>query len=295
MENKKIIIIGAGPSGITASIYLKRAGYIPYLIESSMPGGKLSLTYKIENYPGFVSVSGSDLSNMLLEQVQSSDIDIIYDEVSSIDYDKKIITISNTKYSYKYLVFATGRREKLLELPNEDKLIGRGISLCATCDGALYRNQDVIVVGGGSSAVSEAIYLSNICNKVYLIYRGTELRAEEVLKSRLNLISNIEVIYEALVTDYLILEDKLSGVLLNNGNKIMASCVFLAIGQLPNSELFIGNKFNDYIVVDEYGKTSIDNVYACGDVIKKNVYQLVTASSEGVLVASSIINSEQSS
>ena len=293
MVEYNTIVLGAGISGISCAIYLKRAGIKTLLLENGMPGGQLNKASIIENYPGYVSIGGSELSSMLLEQVQSNNIDLIYDEVGTIDYDNKIITVGDTKYHYKYLVFATGRRERTLGLDDEDKWLGRGISLCATCDGMLYKDQEVIVVGGGSSAVSEAIYLSNIVSKVYLIYRGTDLRAEEVLKERLNSISNIEIIYEGVITSYLVFDDKLAGVCLKSGRKIEASCVFLAIGHIPNSELFTGNKTDGYIEIDEYGETSISDVYACGDVVNKEVYQLITASSEGVLAASSIIKRNQ--
>lgn len=287
------IILGAGISGISCAIYLKRAGIKTLIVENNVPGGQLNKASVIENYPGYVSVNGSELSAMLLEQVQAYDVDMIYDEVNSIDYDNKIVTIAGAKYSYDSLVFATGRREKLLGLDNEDKLIGKGVSLCATCDGALYKDQDVCVVGGGSSAVSEAMYLARICNKVYLIYRGSALRSEEILKDRIKEFSNIEIVYESVIANYLTFDDKLSGVCLNNGIELKVSAVFLAIGHVPNSELFIGNKMDGYIEIDEYGETSLDNVYACGDVINKDIYQLVTASSEGVMVANSIIRRNQ--
>lgn len=289
MDKYNTIILGAGISGISCAIYLKRAGLSTLIVESGVPGGQLNKASVIENYPGYRSINGSDLSMVLLEQLTNNKVDIVYDEVSSIDYDKKQVKIGSKDYLYQNLVFATGRRERLLGIENEELLIGRGISLCATCDGALYKNKDVVVVGGGSSAVSEAIYLSNIVDKVYLIYRGNELRAEEVLKDRIREITNIEVIYERTVTDYLVDEEKLIGVRLDDGKEIRVSGVFLAIGHLPNSELFNGNKTDGYIEVDEYGETSVEDVYACGDVINKEVYQLVTASSEGVLVASSII------
>lgn len=294
MVEYNTIIIGAGISGITCAIYLKRAGLKALIIENNIPGGQLNKASVIENYPGYVAVTGSELSSLLLEQVSKNEIDMIYDEIDSIDYNNKVVTMGNIKYHYQYLVFASGRRERLLGLENEDNLIGKGISLCATCDGALYKGQDVIVVGGGSSAVSEAIYLSKLCHKVYLVYRGEHLRAEVILQDRLEDVSNIEVIYGSNVISYLTLDDKVVGVKLDNGVKIDASCIFLAIGYIPNSELFIGNKHNGYIVVEESGKTSIDDVYACGDVVLKNVYQLVTASNDGVLVASSIINDSQS-
>lgn len=283
------IILGAGISGITCSIYLKRAGIKVLLVENGIPGGQLNKADVIENYPGYVSIGGSDLSLKLLEQVQNYDVDLIYDNVSNIDYDNKVITIGDSLYSYKNLVFATGRRERLLGLDNEEVLIGRGISLCATCDGALYKDREVIVVGGGSSAVSEALYLSNIASLVYLIYRGSELRAEEILKDKVKNNSKIKVIYEREIVNYLEKDNKLIGVRLDNGKELEVDCVFLAIGHVPNSELFIGSTNNGYIKVDEYGQTSVSGIYACGDVCDKKVYQLVTASSEGALVASSII------
>lgn len=286
-----VIIIGAGISGITCGIYLKRAGISTLIIENSMPGGQLNKASVIENYPGYVGVSGIDFASTLLEQIGSNDIEMINDEISSIDYDKREVIIGNNSYKYKYLVFATGRRERRLEIANEEEYIGRGISFCATCDGAIYRDKDVIVVGGGSSAISEALYLANICRHVYLIYRGVELRGEEVLKDRLNDRSNIEVIYNSNISEYLINDNKLVGVMLDNGNKVEASCVFLAVGQIPNSELFDGIKDNGYIGVDKNGKTSKNYIYACGDVIKKDIYQLITASNDGVVVASSIISS----
>ena len=294
MIDYNTIVLGAGISGISCAIYLKRAGIKVLLVEGNIPGGQLNKASVIENYPGYVSIGGSDLSMMLLNQVQSNDIDLVYDMVSDIDYDKKIVTIGDVRYSYKYLVIATGRRERVLGLEQENSLIGRGISLCATCDGALYKDKYVVVVGGGASAVSEALYLSNIVNKVYLVYRGNKLKAEDVMIRRVKDANNIEVIYEANVVEYKQDNNKFCGIKLDNGREITCDGVFLAIGYVPNSEVFIGKKNDGYIVVDEYGKTSIDNVYACGDVIEKKVYQLVTASSEGVLVASSIIRNNNS-
>lgn len=293
MKEYNTIILGAGISGISCAIYLKRAGINVLVIENNVPGGQLNKIDIIENYPGYRLVQGVDLASNLLAQAERCEIEFLFDEVKKIDFDKKIIYINEQAYSYQYLVFATGRRERTLGLKNEANWIGRGISLCATCDGALYKDQDVIVVGGGNSAVSEAIYLSNICRKVYLIYRNENLRADKILKTRLEQRNNIEVIYNGIVSEYLINNDKIGGVRLENGQDINASCIFLAIGQIPNSELFDGEKENGYIIVDDYGKTSLNDVYACGDVILKEVYQLVTASSEGAIVATSIIKDSQ--
>lgn len=289
MVEYNTIIIGAGISGISCAIYLKRAGLSTLLIESNMPGGQLNRIGVIENYPGYVSITGVDLAMNLLDQVNAYQVDYEYGEIREIDYEKQEILVGEKKYHYQYLVFATGRRERKLELAHEEELIGKGISFCATCDGALYKNQDVIVVGGGSSAVSEAIYLANICRKVILIYRKNELRAENVLRKRLSCLDNVEIRYDTTVDSYLVQNEKLVGVRLNNGEELKVSCVFLAIGQLPNSELFDGEKQNGYIVVNSHYETSRDGVYACGDVIKKDLYQLITASSEGSMVASEII------
>ena len=289
MEEYKVIVIGAGMSGISCAIYLKRAGISTLLIENNAPGGQLNKIDTIENYPGYEKVSGSDLAVSLYSQAMNADVSFVSDEIKKIDYEKKIVITEGHEYAFTYLVFATGRRDKLLNLNHEEELLGRGISLCATCDGAFYRNQDVMVVGGGNSAVSEVLYLSNICHHVYLVYRKNTLRAEDILKKRLSLKKNVTVLYDEEIKKYLYDSEKINGVMLKSGKQINVSGIFLAIGSVPNSELFIGKKKDGYIVVDENGKSSIPYVYACGDVIFKEVYQLVTASHDGVMVASDII------
>ena len=289
MEEYKVIVIGAGISGISCAIYLKRAGISTLLIESNAPGGQLNKIDIIENYPGYEKVSGSDLAMSLYSQAMNADISFVSDEIKKIDYEKRIVITENYEYTFTYLVFATGRRERLLNLNHEEEFLGRGISLCATCDGAFYQNQDVMVVGGGNSAVSEVLYLSNICHHVYLVYRKNTLRAENILKKRLSLKKNVTVLYDEEIEKYLYDSEKINGVMLKSGKQINVSGIFLAIGSVPNSELFIGKKKDGYIVVDENGKSSIPYVYACGDVIFKEVYQLVTASHDGVMVASDII------
>ncbi len=293
MVEYNTIIIGSGISGISCAIYLKRASISTLIIENYMPGGQLNKIGTIENYPGYSSITGSDLAMNLLNQVNSYQVDYEYGEISKIDYEKRIILVGNKKYHYQYLVFATGRRERKLGLTHEEELIGNGISFCATCDGSFYQNQDVIVVGGGSSAVTEAIYLANICHKVTLIYRKQELRSEKILKERLKKFSNVDILYNSVLENYILQDDKLVGVRLTTGQEVLGSCVFLAIGQLPNSELFDGQKRNGYIVVNSHYQTSREGVYACGDVILKELYQLVTASSEGAMVANEIIKNNQ--
>ena len=287
MEEYKVIILGSGISGISAAIYLKRAGIEPLIIENNIPGGQLNKIDIIENYPGLKEITGPDLSMNLLKQI--NDVKIEYNNPIEIDYNNKIVKLENKEYKYEYLIFATGRREKLLGLTDEEYYIGSGISLCATCDGALYKDKEVIVVGGGNSATSVALYLSNICKKVTIIYRKDNLRAEAILKERINQKDNIEILYNSTIKEYIIEGNKITGVKLTDEKIINCDCIFIAIGSVPNSELFTGLKENDYIIVNNKYETSIKDVYACGDVIKKELYQLITASSEGASVANNII------
>jgi len=289
VEEYKVIILGAGISGITSAIYLKRAGITPLIIENNVPGGQLNKIDIIENYPGINNITGPELSMNLLNQIE--DIKIEYEDINNIDYDNNIITTSNKKYKYEYLIFATGRRERLLGINNEEYYIGSGISLCATCDGALYKDKEVVVVGGGNTAISEAIYLSNLCKKVTIIYRRDNFRADNILIERLKEKNNIKILYNSIIKRYIIENNRIIGVELQNNTKVNCDGIFIAIGSIPNSELFTGAKNNDYIKENKKYQTSINNVYACGDVIEKELYQLITASSEGAQVASNIIKS----
>lgn len=290
MEEYNTIIIGSGIAGMSAAIYLRRAGIKTMIIESNMPGGQLNYASTIENYPGYEEINGTDLALNILNQLNKYNPDFLYEEVLQVDLKNKIITTNNQKLKYQNLIIASGRRNKKLGLKNEDKYIGHGISFCATCDGALYKDKEVAVVGGANTAISEALYLSNICKKVYLIYRKDELRAEPILKDRLTEHSNIEIIYNSNITNYITKKDKLTGIKLDNNQTINISCLFIAIGYIPNSEIYDVEKDNGYILVDENYKTNIDNVYACGDVIKKEVYQLITSASEGITAANNIIH-----
>ena len=289
MVEYNTVIIGSGIAGMSCAIYLKRAGIKTLIIEGNVVGGQLNKSSVIENYPGYDKINGSDLAMNLYNQVNSYETDYLYEEVIDVDLKKKIVMTGNSKVKYHYLVIATGRRNRLLGLDNEDKLIGSGISFCASCDGNLYKNKSVVVIGGANSAISEALYLSGICKKVYLIYRRDELRGENILCDKLEDKDNIEVIYHRNVREYLEDGGILIGVKLDDGKVIECSCVFVAIGFVPNGELFDVDKDVGYIVVDDHYMTSVNDVYACGDIIKKSVYQLGTAVGEAVNVASEII------
>lgn len=289
MKESKVIILGSGISGMTASIYLKRGGITPIIIENNAPGGTLNIIPSIENYPGFNEISGPDLAVNIYNQTKQLGIEYIYRNIEKIDLKNKII---NNDIKFDYLIIATGRRARLLGLENEDKYLGRGISTCALCDGTFYKDKEVIVVGGSSSAISEALYLSNICKRVTIIHRGDSYRAQKILIDKLGSTKNIKQIFNANVIKYNIKNNKIIGVTLDNNKKIKADGIFLGIGSIPNSDIFEVEKEDNYIIVDNEMKTNIDYVYAIGDVTKKNTYQLITASSDGIIAADSIIKRE---
>lgn len=289
MKESKVIILGSGISGMTASIYLKRGGITPIIIENNAPGGTLNIIPSIENYPGFNEISGPDLAVNIYNQTKQLGIEYIYRNIEKIDLKNKII---DNDIKFDYLIIATGRRARLLGLENEDKYLGRGISTCALCDGTFYKDKEVIVVGGSSSAISEALYLSNICKMVTIIHRGDSYRAQKILIDKLGSTKNIKQIFNANVIKYNIKNNKIIGVTLDNNKKIKADGIFLGIGSIPNSDIFEVEKEDNYIIVDNEMKTNIDYVYAIGDVTKKNTYQLITASSDGIIAADSIIKRE---
>ena len=290
MEKYKVVIIGSGIAGMTSSIYLKRGGIEPLIIENSVPGGTLNIIPSIENYPGYEKVSGPDLAINMYNQVNDLKIPILSRNIKEIDLENKII---DNEILFDYLIIATGRRHRLLNLEGEDKLLGRGVSTCALCDGNFYKDKEVVVVGGGNSALTESLYLSNICKKVTIIYRKDKFNCEDYLINKVLNTKNIKVIYNANVINYNTKDGILTSVLLDNKKKVKTSGVFLSIGSTPNSEMFDVDKDNGYIITSNNYETNISNVYAIGDVIKKDYYQLINASYEGMIAALDIINKEK--
>lgn len=285
------IIIGMGISGVSCAIYLKRAGLNVLILEGAVPGGIINEIPKIENYPGIKEIAGPDLASNLFDSIKGLNIDYKLESVKEVVFGdvKKVITKSG-EYTCKNLVIASGRRPRMLGIPHEEEYLGRGISTCALCDGNFFKNKDVIVVGGGSSALTESLYLANIVNKVTVIHRRDEFRAENILEEQVRNKSNIELVTNRTVKDLIINDDTIKGVILDNEEKIEAAGIFLAVGYIPNTEFLKDNieLDNAYIVVDENYETNIKGVYACGDVIKKNIYQIVTAASEGACVGVNI-------
>lgn len=282
------IIIGLGIAGTTAAIYLKRSNMNILVIEKSAPGGQINRTSKIENYPGFKEIDGPSLAINMYEQLTSLGVNIKFDEVKNIkendgDY---IVELNNETIETKGIIIATGRRQKELGLENEKKLIGRGISWCAICDGTFYKNKEVAVIGGGNSALEDAIYLSKICSKVTIVSKYDEFKADKILIKQLKKLENIEYKMKSLTTKIISEDNKLKSIEINNESIIEVEGMFIHIGHVPNSEIFDFLKLeNGYIVVDNNLKTSKEKIYACGDIIKKDLYQIVTAASEGAIAA----------
>lgn len=289
MEEHKVVILGSGIAGMTAGIYLKRGGLDVLVVEDNIPGGVLNEIPSIENYPGYEEISGPDLAMNIYNQLTKLGVKILNKKITSIDLNNKII---NNNIKYEYLVIATGRKSRMLSLEHEKELLGKGISTCALCDGFFYKDKKVAVVGGGSSSLTEALYLSKICKEVIIIHRRDKLTADKYLIDKVNSTKNIKVLYNSNITKYNQNNNKLTSVIINNKDNLEVEGVFLAIGSTPNSEIFNVNKDNIYIIVDSNYMTNIDKVYAIGDVIKKDYYQLSTAASDAIVAASNIIKRE---
>lgn len=299
-ENYNTIIIGAGVAGMSAAIYLKRANIDFLIFECDMPGGQINRTSDIENYPGIASIKGPDLAMEMYQQLKNLDIKLSTEKVEKVkkDGDKIIISTNKNEYTCGNLIIATGRRPNTLGIKNEDKYINHGISFCAVCDGFFFKNQEVAVIGGGRSAIEEALYLSNLCSKVTLIHRRDEFKAENNLVKRLKSTKNIKVITNASIKEFIGDEKKLTGIKieLNGRNKTVkvAGC-FTYIGQIPNTEIFQDLGIldeNNYVEIDRNSETKTPEIYAAGDCCKKSVYQIVTAESEGIIAANMIITKE---
>ncbi len=288
-KHYQVVIIGSGIAGMTAGIYLKRGGVDPVIIEESAPGGQLNKVNVIENYPGFVKTDGPTLAYEVYNQVKKLKIDYLYDKVIKTDFKNKIkLKTSKETITCDYLIIATGKVSRKL-FNNDDKYIGKGISYCALCDSNLYKNKDVIVVGGGPSAMEESLYLAKTSKSVTVINRKDTFHGEQRLIDELNQKKNIKVVYNSNISEYNIENGNLESVTLDNGDIIKASGLFISIGSVPSTGIFEVKKDKGFIVVNKDCMTNVKNVYACGDVIKKSVYQLTTAVSEGTIAANSIL------
>ena len=288
-----VIIIGLGAAGLSASIYAKRSGLNVAVINFSTPGGIISESSFVENYPGFKSISGPDLAFNFFEHFNSLDVPLFNEEVIDIiDGDIKKVITKNNEYNTKKVIICSGRKPRKLGLEYEDKFMGRGISYCTLCDGNLYKDKTVCVVGGGNSALESINYLSDICKKVYLLVRSNKIIADASLVENAKTKDNVEFLLETRIESFVINDDKIVDVKTNNG-ELKVDGVFVNIGYEPSIGILKSLKLEmdkNYIIVDKNMETSVKGIYACGDIIKKDLYQLVTAVSEGAIAATSVYN-----
>ncbi len=285
-----IIIIGAGPAGLTAALYAARANKKVLILEAKVYGGQIVNASLIENYPGIADISGFDYATNLYNQVKNLGCDIKYQTVIRIDDDNTVIT-NTDKYHAKAIILATGASNRKLNIPLEDKYVGKGISYCATCDGHFYKDRVVAVVGGGNTALEDAIYLSDLASVVYLIHRRDEFRGEGKYIDEINKKSNIKLILNSNVTK-IIGEENLNSIeVTDNSNKkniIDIDGLFIAIGQDPNNQIFKGLidlDDNGYIISSDGVHTNRDKIYVAGDAREKDLRQLTTAVADGAIAA----------
>ena len=291
-----VIILGAGPAGLTAGIYAARGGLNAVIMESKAVGGQAALTAEIENYPGFESVSGFELVSLIQAQCERLGVTFVYDNPVNVSLDGNIKSVE-TAYSgvleARAVIIATGAMPRTLGLPRESALMGGGVSYCATCDGAFFKGKAVAVVGGGNTAAEDALYLEKFASSVTLIHRRDALRADAILAKRIAE-STVKVAWDSVVTQ-LNGENKLSSVTLKNVktgelSDLPVSGLFVAVGQTPATEGLKGVELDGgYIVTDEEMHTSLPGVFAAGDVRKKTLRQVVTATADGAIAAESAI------
>jgi len=289
---KDVVIIGGGPSGLTAAIYAARAGLDVLIIEKAGCGGQMAITDNLENYPGYSSVNGFELAVKLEEQARNFGAEIAYDEVVSIEDGavKKIITV-NESFEAKTVIIASGASPKKLEIKGEEKFLGRGVSFCATCDAPFYKDKKAAVVGGGDSAVQEAIYLSKFASSVTLLHRRDKLRAAKILQEKILSYSNIDIMYDT-IPEEIIGGEKIEKLIVSNvktGEKqdLAIDGVFVFIGLLPNTSFLQTLVLDEkgYIITDENMNTNTAGIFACGDARKKQLRQVVTAAADGAQAA----------
>ncbi len=301
MTNNKLIILGSGPAGYAASIYAARAGLNPVIIAGAEPGGQLTTTTEVENWPGDSDdLQGPDLMERMKKHAEKFGVEIINDHISKVNLKQSPFLLNGTdSYEADTLIIATGASAKYLGLPSEQEFLGRGVSACATCDGFFYKGQEVAVIGGGNTAAEEALYLANICSKVHLVHRRDELRAEKILQDRIFKKADegkITIHWNSELEEVLGDASGVTGIKLKNKDSSMSSIdlhgVFIAIGHNPNTEIFDGqlDMKDGYIVIKSgldgsVTQTSVPGVFAAGDVADKVYRQAITSAGFGCMAA----------
>ena len=300
--NTQVLIIGSGPAGLSASIYTSRAELSTIVCCGNQPGGQLTITSDVENYPGFPSINGPDLMSNMIEQASRTGVKIDYNIIESIDLSRKpfsaISQNGNIVYQADSIIIATGSSAKFMGLESEKYFTGHGVSGCAVCDGYFFRGKEVVVVGGGNSAMEEALFLTKFATKVTIIHRRDSFRGEKILENRVFENERIHIVWNTVVSEILGVQDEgkkyvtgidIENILSGDKGKIECSGVFIAIGHKPNSDLFAGQIDTDedgYIITRPNStRTNIDGVFACGDIQDKIFKQAITAAGSGCMAA----------
>lgn len=293
----EIAVIGGGPAGLTAAVYAARAGHTVTILEGAACGGQMLLAHEIENYPGFTKIAGYALADQMMEQANSLGVSITYAQVDSITKEDDHFTVlcGSKSYTASAVIIAAGAKHRTLDVPGETEFIGRGVSYCAVCDGRFFAGKDVAVVGGGNTALGDAIYLSNICNSVTLIHRRDTFRADRILVQRMEAIGNIRTVMNARVTkiegDQRVQSLDLVSVAENAMSQPMvlqADGVFIAVGNVPDLAMLSGIdgvQFGEggYLVTDERCRSNVPGLFVAGDVRAKNLRQIATAVADGAI------------
>ena len=299
MNNKyDVLIIGCGPCGIGTALKLKEAGINFAIIEGSTPGGKVNIAPRVDNYPGFTKIPGPELAVALFKKVMDNNIEMIYDFVNKLTKEDGLFKLEGNEGTYyaKYVVLASGTKEKKIGLEKEDELLGHGISYCALCDGHFFKGKTIVVIGGGNSALKEAIHLAHIGKKLYVVHRRNEFRGNAKLVDELKEFEHVEILTPYIPVEILG-EDKVTGVVLENretGERktIETDGLFPLVGQIPNTQFVeIENVKDEYglVPVDKEMQSSCENLYAGGDILPRDIRQIYLAQHDGMVIANSII------
>ncbi len=291
MKEYDLVVIGAGPGGMTAAMYGARANLKVAMIDRGVYGGQMNNTAEVENYPGFPSIMGPDLGEKMYKSATEQGVEFVYGDVQKIELDgqKRIVKMDPEDITAKAVIIATGSTNRKLGIPGEEEYSGRGVSYCAVCDGAFFKDENVAVVGGGDSAISEGLYLANLAKDVDVIHRRDQLRAEKVLQTRAFKNPKMKFTWDSVPVEIVGDENKVTGVKVHNkkideDKVIDASGVFIYIGNVPNSEPFKDLKITDdqgWIITNDQMETTVPGIYAVGDVRQKKLRQIVTAVGEG--------------
>ncbi len=292
-----IMIIGAGPAGLTAGIYAARAGLNAVIFEKAFAGGQVTKTDLVENYPGISSITGIDFAMQMQAHAEEAGATIMTVDIDHVDFSgsvKKVIA-EDAVYEGKTVILAMGAQPRKLDLESELRLAGRGVSYCATCDGAFFRGKDVAVIGGGDTAAEDALYLANIVNKVYMVHRRDALRAEQYLADRIEKTGNIEMVWNSTLSE-ITGENLVDGINVLDKNTqtmrhIPVSGTFIAVGMVPESAIVQGHVKIDeqgYVVAGETCETSVPGVFAAGDLRGKKLRQIVTATADGAAAVAAV-------